>query len=152
MSEASAPQSAAGSEPSDPAALLSALELVGANEARLTQRFYEIFFERRPDVLPLFGAYSLAEREEMIHETLRSILDFLELEPWLDGNLIALGRSHAEYGVENDMYPPFVDAFVECATEVSGGAFDARAERALRSALERITWIMSEAGEAHCAG
>ncbi len=59
-------------------------KMITPNEARLPQRFYEVFFERRPDVLPLFGVHSPAEREDMILETPRSVLAFLERESWLE--------------------------------------------------------------------
>lgn len=130
-------------EPSTDVALVEALEALSDDEKRLTEALYPLFFERRPDARPLFGVHALAEREEMVRETLRSLFALAEGEPWLEGNLEALGRSHFEYGVESDMYADFVRAFVD----VAPARLDARARAALESGLARITDTMRRAGE-----
>lgn len=141
-------ESGAGdSEGIDPDALLRALEMLAEREARFTERFYEIFFDRRPDARELFGPYSITEQEEMMRETLHSIHALCEDQAWLADNLAALGRSHAEYGVTSDMYPAFVDAFVECGREVLGGDIGDAGFRSLRRATSEITRQMSEAAE-----
>jgi len=139
-------ETAGTSEALDVDGLMRALEAIAAHEAHLTERFYEIFFERRPDTRELFGVHAIAEREEMMHETLGSLQALGNREPWLEGNLVALGESHGEYGVTEDMYTSFVDALIECAREILGGVFDEAAERALRDATEEISSMMSEAG------
>ena len=139
---------AGGAERLDVTGLLRALEAIAARESRFTERFYEIFFERRPDTRILFGLHSIAEREEMMHETLRSLHALCEREQWLEGNLVALGLSHGEYGVTEDMYPSFVDALIECARESLGLELDEIALNALREATSDIAGVMSKAGEA----
>jgi hypothetical protein len=125
-------------------ALVDVLEALAAQEGKLTEALYPRFFERRPDAKPLFGVHAIAEREEMIHETLRSLLALSEGEAWLAGNLEALGRSHFEYGVTGDMYGDFVDAFVE----VAGPGFEDAGRAVLRRGLERIADSMRRAGDA----
>ena len=49
--------------------LLEVLETLAAQEGKITEAIYPLFFERRPDARPLFGVHALAEREEMIRET-----------------------------------------------------------------------------------
>jgi len=134
----------AGLEPSTGEKLVEALEALSAHEKKLTEDLYPRFFARRPDAQPLFGVHALAEREEMVRETLRSLYALSEGESWLVTNLEALGRSHAEYGVTSDMYADFVDSFVE----VAPGGLEAAQRDALRLGLERITDVMREAGEA----
>lgn len=133
----------AGLEPSTGAKLVEALEALSVHEKKLSEDLYPHFFARRPDAQPLFGVHALAEREEMVRETLRSLFALAEGESWLVTNLEALGRSHAEYGVTSDMYADFVDAFVE----VAPGGLEAAQRAALRQGLERITDVMREAGE-----
>lgn len=106
--------------PTDPPALLRALEGFATHEARITERFYEIFFERRPDTLELFGAHSIAEREEMMHETLHSLYALYERQLWLEDNLVALGKSHWEYGVTEDMYTSFIDPAGAHGSDLNG--------------------------------
>lgn len=137
--------------PIDRPALLRALEVFATHEARITERFYEIFFERRPDALELFGVHSLVERDEMMRETFRSLLALYEGEVWLEDNLAALGRSHWEYGVTEDMYPSFIDSLIDCGQEILGYELDKAAEVSLRAAMTQIAQQMSTAGEAAAA-
>jgi len=123
------------------------LEKLAEQEARLAERFYEVFFALRPDSVPLFGVHSISEREEMIAETLRSLYAWAEGEPWLGDNLDALGRSHFEYGVTGDMYPSFVDAMLECVRELLGTFLDAEKTHDLRIALEAVCKRMRLAGD-----
>ena len=131
----------------DPACLLRALDAYAAYEARITERFYEIFFERRPDTLELFGTHSIAEREEMMRETLHSLHALHEGHVWLTDNLVALGKSHWEYGVTEDMYASFVESLIDCGREILGDEVDEPALASLRIGLTQITDEMSEAGE-----
>ena len=134
-------------EPIDSPALLRGLEMFAHHEPQITERFYEIFFERRPDAVELFGAHSIAEREEMIRETLHSVHALYEGQVWLEENLVALGKSHREYGVTQDMYPSFVDSLIECGQEILGDEFDAATVVSLRAAISQIAERMSIAGE-----
>ena len=130
----------------DSGALQGALELLAEHETLFNEAFYEIFFARRPDTLPLFGAHDIAEREEMIHETLRSLYAISEEEEWLPDNLIALGQSHAEYGVTTDMYDSFCDALVDCSRQILGDSLGEVEVAALRLGIAEVSRQMSEAG------
>lgn len=123
--------------------LFEVLDTLAARESKICEALYPAFFARRPDAVPLFGVHALAEREEMLRETLRSLLALAEGEAFLAGNLAALGRSHSEYGVTADMYPDFVDVFVE----VAGADLGAEPQARLRAALDEITQAMRRAGD-----
>ena len=129
-------------------AVLGVLERLSTreHEKALVERFYERFFECNPEVVPLFGPHALAEREEMVRETLNSLVACCEDEPWLEGNLRALGASHAEYGVTSEMYPAFVTAFIETIREILGGQLAPDAEKCFGRMLEEICGLMSEEG------
>ncbi len=139
---ARAPEAPGAAESGGPE-LLEVLETLADREGRIAEAIYPLFFERRPDARPLFGVHAIAEREEMIRETLRSLLALAEGSGHLAANLAALGRSHFEYGVTGDMYGDFVDAFVDVAAP--GLAEDARA--VLRDGLTSITAAMRRAGD-----
>lgn len=102
----------------DRGVLSRSLERIALAEDRFTEVFYIVFFDARPDARPLFGRHSLSEREEMMRETLRSLVAMQTGESWLEDNLIAMGRSHDEYGVEDDMYDDYCACFVEAARRV----------------------------------
>jgi hemoglobin-like flavoprotein len=131
----------------DPDSLRKVLERLAEHEARFTETFYELFFARRPDTLPLFGVHSVAEREEMIHETFRSLYALCEGEEWLDGNLAALGHSHEEYGVTPDMYDSYCDALIDCSHEILGDQLTETESAALRVAIAEVTRRMSPSSE-----
>lgn len=143
--EASPQQDAFRKRGSDVAMIL---ERIGEHEERFTLRFYEIFFECRPDALPLFGVYAISEREEMIRETLRSIFAWIEGEAWLDSNLDALGRSHWEYGVTADMYESYVECMLDTVRETLGDFMTECRTHAFRAGLEAICSRMRIAGDA----
>jgi hemoglobin-like flavoprotein len=83
----------------------------------------------------------------MIRETLHSVHALYEGQVWLEENLVALGKSHREYGVTQDMYPSFVDCLIECGQEILGDEFDAATVVSLRAAISQIAERMSIAGE-----
>jgi hemoglobin-like flavoprotein len=137
----------------DEAALLArSLETLAGRESRLVTRFYDVFFERHPEVVPLFGEHGLNEREEMLRETLTSVCAHADDAPWLDENLQAMGRSHAEYGVEDAMYPGFVETMLDTLAEIVGADWCPATGAAWRSALERLTCTMRRAAAADDAG
>ena len=128
----------------DPEIIAGLLEKVASKEALFIERFYEIFFQLRPDALPLFGVHSIAEREEMMQETLRSIYSLAQGDSWLKGNLQALGHSHHEYGVTADMYDSYCDTMLECTREVLGDQFSDVEAAVLRHAVEQVATTMSQ--------
>ncbi len=67
----------------------------------------------------LAATHAIAEREERVGETWKSLLAWQTHEPWLAENLLAFGRSHREYGVTADMYPSFIDAIREAGDEAA---------------------------------
>ena len=118
----------------------------------LVLRFYSLFFARHPEVCELFGEHAVSEREEMIRETLASVVAYLEDEPWLEGNLEAMGRSHAEYGVEGPMYDAFVLCMLDSLEEVAGRDWKPGCREAWRAALEHLAGSMRRAGGASSEG
>ncbi|HMG52348.1 MAG TPA: globin domain-containing protein [Kofleriaceae bacterium] len=84
--------------------LRSSFELVTTANPRLVPRFYEILFERYPQVRPLFPQSGMARQAEMLTSALVAVMDHLEDAPWLTDTLGALGAKHKDYGVTREMY------------------------------------------------
>jgi hemoglobin-like flavoprotein len=131
-------------EEADP--LLASLDRLSGHEPELVQHFYALFFERHPEVTKLFGEHSLSEQEEMVRETLVSILAFVEQEPWLQTNLEAMGKSHAEYGVEDRMYDWMVECMLDAVERILGAECRDEYHPAWRTALGHLTGVMRAAG------
>jgi hemoglobin-like flavoprotein len=125
--------------------LLASLERLSGREPRLVEEFYGLFFERYPEVTELFGKHSLSEQEEMVRETLVSVVAYVENEPWLQINLEAMGKSHSEYGVEDHMYDWMVQCLLDALERVLGADWRDEYEPAWRSALGYVTDTMRAA-------
>jgi hemoglobin-like flavoprotein len=131
-------------EEADP--LLASLDRLSGHEPELVQHFYALFFERHPEVTKLFGEHSLSEQEEMVRETLVSMLAYVEQEPWLQTNLEAMGKSHAEYGVEDRMYEWMVECMLDAVERILGAECRDEYHPAWRTALGHLTSVMRAAG------
>jgi hemoglobin-like flavoprotein len=103
-------------------------------------------FAGHPEIEGLFGRESISEREEMVRETLASALAHVDAEPWLLGNLEAMGASHEEYGVRSEMYERWAESMLVALAHVLTD-WDAAAERVWRCVLLAICAPMREAGK-----
>jgi hemoglobin-like flavoprotein len=126
--------------------LLASLDRLSGHEPKLAQHFYTLFFEHRPEVTKLFGEHSLSEQEEMVRETLVSMVAYVEKEPWLQTNLEAMGKSHAEYGVEDRMYDWMVECMLDAVEQILGADCRDEYRPAWRSTLDHLTGVMRAAG------
>ncbi|MCP5070455.1 MAG: globin [bacterium] len=126
--------------------LLESMDVLSGHETQLVKEFYALFFERHPEVTELFGEHSLSEQEEMVRETLISVVAWLEREPWLQTNLEAMGKSHSEYGVEDRMYDWMVECMLDALERVSGAKWRDEYEPAWRSARGHLTDVRRAAG------
>ncbi|MDF1664626.1 MAG: globin domain-containing protein [Planctomycetota bacterium] len=122
--------------------LQSSLELVLENEQNLTLRFYEILFAKYPQVKPLFGRKSQAEQAKMLQEALVSVVDRLEDGEWVSSTLEAMGHTHVDYEVTEEMYPMVGDCLIQALKELSGDAWTAETEQAWSDAYGAISGIM----------
>ncbi len=126
--------------------MLASLERLSGREPELVDQFYSLFFERHPEVTKLFGNHSLSEQEEMVRETLVSVVAYIENEPWLETNLVAMGKSHAEYGVKDHMYEWMVECMLDALERILGVRHRDEYVPAWRNALLHITDVMRAAG------
>lgn len=101
-------------------ALRESFDLVIEREPELTKRFYEILFERYPQVKPLFDETKQAEQQKMLAGALVAVLDHLEDPPWLEQHLAGLGARHVVYGVTPRMYDFVGECLVATLMEVAG--------------------------------
>jgi hemoglobin-like flavoprotein len=125
--------------------LRSSFELVVERQPRLVHRFYEILFERYPQVKPLFGRNSAAKQEEMLTGALVAVIDHLEDAPWLTNTLGELGKKHDGYGVTREMYNWVGASLLATLAEVAGKDWSPQLEGAWTEAYGAIVSLMNPA-------
>lgn len=122
-------------------ALRESFDLVIERAPNLTRRFYEIFFERHPEVRKMFGS-STARQEQMLTRALAAVIDRVEDGAWLTETLHALGAKHVDYGVTEEMYPWVGDALLAALEEAAGEAWTPRVKTAWSDAFAAIAGLM----------
>lgn len=128
--------------------LRSSFDLVVERQPALTPRFYEIFFERYPQVKPLFGRNSGAQQAEMLQSALVAVLEKLEDESWLSQTLGAMGEKHIDYGVRDEMYDWVRESLLAAIAEAAGDAWSPALETAWSDALTAISGLMIDGARA----
>ena len=122
--------------------LRQSFELVVERQPKLTARFYEIFFERYPQVKPLFGANSGGKQAEMLQEALVAVMEHLEDSTWLADTLGAMGAKHIDYEVGDEMYPWVGESLLATLAEVAGDAWTPELAQAWTDAYGAISGLM----------
>jgi hemoglobin-like flavoprotein len=127
----------------DPEILRTTLEEVLAMDDTFPRRFYELLFERHPDVKPLFVRSTPGALRKMFAQKLCSLVDHLSDAAWLDRELVKLRAAHDRYGVTVEMYPWVGDALIDTLREALGPSFTAEVENNWREAYGRMTEILT---------
>lgn len=128
-------------------ALRDSFALVAERAPELTGRFYEILFERNPELRPMFGK-DLRKQEEMLTRALAAVIEHLEDGPWLADTLRALGAKHVDYGVTEEMYPLVGESLLSALGEVAGDAWTPRVKDAWADAFGVIAALMIQGARA----
>ena len=125
----------------DVALLRESFQLVAERSPQITSRFYAIFFERYPQVRPMFGK-DTSRQEKMLTDALVAVLDHLEDAPWLQQTLFALGAKHVGYGVRDEMYGWVGESLLAALAEAAGDAWTPAVEQAWTEAIGAIASMM----------
>jgi hemoglobin-like flavoprotein len=133
------------------ALLRQSFELVIERQPQLVNRFYEILFERYPQVRPLFGKNSGGKQAEMLGAALVAVLDHLEDASWLESTLKQLGARHVDYNVTAEMYRWVGDSLLAAIAETAGADWTPAVAAAWTEAYGAIASLM-QLGAAERAG
>ena len=125
----------------DVPALRESFALVVERAPHVTTRFYEIFFERYPQVRPMFGKATVRQ-EEMLTAALVAVLDRLEDAPWLHETLASMGARHVGYGVRDEMYDWVGECLLAALAEAAGDAWSPAIEAQWSAAFGAIRDLM----------
>jgi hemoglobin-like flavoprotein len=128
--------------------LRDSFELVVERQPALTTRFYEILFERYPQVKPLFGRNTSAHQAQMLTSALVAVLEHLEDAPWLTETLGAMGKKHVDYGVTGEMYSYVGASLLAALAEAVGKQWTPETEAAWVAAYGAIAGLMQAGAKA----
>jgi len=99
--------------------LMESVAWATENEDVITLRFYEILFDRYPSVRPLFSRES-ATQAKMLQDAIVAAIEHMEDAEWLSDTLGAIGATHVDYGVRDEMYPWVGECLVAALAEQCG--------------------------------
>lgn len=119
--------------------LEQSLETLLARDDTFPARFYQLLFERHPDVKKLFFRSSPGAQRKMFAQKLCAIVDHVNDAEWLQRELGKLKKAHDDYGVTAEMYPWVGDALLTTIQEALGDDFTPEVERNWREAYDSIT-------------
>lgn len=123
--------------------LRSSLALVVEREPVITRRFYEILFERFPQVRPMFGRNASVAQQQMLQGAIVAVVDHLDDATWLSTTLGAMGRQHAsDYGVTTEMYAWVGESLIATLAELAGADWTPEMEAAWSEAFGAIRDLM----------
>lgn len=124
--------------------LQSNLELVVSRDPDLMQIFYSTLFERYPSVKPLFGRNSREEQAKMLTEAVAMLVSNVDDPEFVRTTMLAVGRKHVDYGVEDHMYAWVGECLVATLAQVSADAWTDELETAWTATLNAIAGIALE--------
>jgi hemoglobin-like flavoprotein len=117
-------------------------ELALLRDADFPRLFYDILFREHPSTRALFKSNSINAQRAMLSKTLIAAIDHLEDEPWLQEQLLPLGRGHVDYGVTSEMYEWVGSSLVAAIAEVCDDDWTSAHDAAWRTAYARLAAIM----------
>lgn len=123
--------------------LRASFGLVAERQPFFTPRFYEILFERYPQVRPMFSRERSAQAK-MLQEAIVAVLDHAEDAAWLAPTLKGMGAKHKTYGVTDEMYPWVGECLLATLAEVGGAEWTEEVAQAWTEAYGAIAGLMIE--------
>ena len=131
----------------DVKALRESFALLADREPELTRRFYDLLFERYPQVVPLFQRRSRGSQEAMLRDALIAVLGRIEDGVWMTTTLRTLGARHATYGVTDEMYDWVGGCLLDTFAAVGGADWTPAVARAWEDAYGVLARLMKEGAE-----
>jgi hemoglobin-like flavoprotein len=127
----------------------SLYRILGHKE-NLADRFYDVFFERYPEVRRHFGGIEIRHQAELLRMALMVMeCHYTHGYPATENYLKYLGSKHHERGVAAELYPKFRDALLTTLAEFHGPDWDEGLAGQWRAAFDRAAGTMLEGYRKH---
>jgi CheY-like chemotaxis protein/hemoglobin-like flavoprotein len=133
-----------GLPPPDISRIQKSFKMMASRGEQIAFRFYDLLFERFPELQSFFHASNLTQQHVKFLNGLRSLVLQLENPKELRAILVQLGKRHQSYGVEIQHYPPVLDTLLEVLSESGRGGLDGKTYEAWANFLHLIRAIMLE--------
>ena len=127
----------------DAETLRSSLDLVVSRRPQLTERFYELLFERYPQTRSMFTRNNREHQAVLLQQAIVAVVKNVEDPEWLTSNLKELGARHVEYGVTQEMYGWVGGCLIATLQEAAGDDWSAEIEKAWVDAYGAIATLMT---------
>jgi methyl-accepting chemotaxis protein len=112
---------------------------------KLVERFYNLLFERFPDVKPLFANVDQKEQEKKLLASLALVVNNIRKPEVLGPALEKLGKNHQGYGAVAEHYPAVAGVLLEVMNELAGELWTTEVEQAWTNALNTVAAAMLDA-------
>ena len=117
--------------------LQSSMTLMMADQDKFSKIFYDKVFDRAPFVRALFRN-NMTDQGRLLTHMLGGIVYSLSRPEHLKRGLQKLGKSHVQYGVQEEYYPVVKQAMIETIDEVLGEGKTPRTMEAWNKALNFV--------------
>ena len=119
--------------------------LIAERADALTSRFYEHLFVIDDTAARLFTGVDMAAQRMKLAQTLAVVVKALDDVDRLLPAVAALGKRHAQYGVEDRHFDSVGEALLQAFSDVLGGAFTPELRAAWTDAYALISSVMRRA-------
>jgi methyl-accepting chemotaxis protein len=117
----------------------------------LANRFYEILFERYPQVKPMFAKTDFSKQKQMLIQALSLLVANLEKPEILKAYLGVLGAKHAGYGATDAQYDAVGECLLATLAEFAGPLWTPELAGEWAETYGAVAFLMKE-GAATAAG
>lgn len=107
----------------------------------LVSRFYDILFQKYPQVKPLFESVGMERQKRQLLGSLKFTVENLEDPETLAPKLVAMGSRHQGYAVRDAHYGMVADALLEAMAEVADDLWNSEIHKAWSDALGFIAQL-----------
>jgi hemoglobin-like flavoprotein len=122
----------------------SSYSIIKSQSDEFTESFYQILFDKYPNVRPLFSETDMKKQRKKLIESLDLVLVNVHNPKAFHSILKELGKRHVKYGAVLTDYPLIGDALLQALEKHLGKAWTPNLKHAWSLAYQSIADIMAE--------
>jgi hemoglobin-like flavoprotein len=127
--------------------LAESWDAVAGRRDEIARAFYEVLFERHPEMRALFARTDMRAQYEKFAAMVDEIVALRTDPRRFVRSAVLLGQRHVVYGVTRDHYPPAGAALIEALAAALGPAFTPAVREVWAEGYLLMTSIMCRAAE-----